>query len=146
MLIIPEPDFKLQQILKTRRAESVDQDLDEDDIKICNGIDPRSPHEPSMARELDLLSIQEDWEHDPEWVASCTPHLFPPPENASLIATKALQRELTVMLKEQKNARRLDELGWYIPPESIGDNLFQWIIELHSFPKDLPIALDMERE
>lgn len=146
VLNIPEPDYKLQQMLEARRAEDIEYDLDEDDVKICDGIDPDSSPESPMTPVLDSLSVKEDWKHDPSWVASCTLHLLPPPETASVMATKAIQRELTTMLKEQNNAKRLDELGWYIPQDSIGDNLFQWIIEFHSFPKDLPISQDMERE
>jgi len=47
-------------------------------------------------------------------------------------------------LREQDHAKSLSELGWYMPPEFIGDNLFQWIVELHSFEKDLPIAKDLK--
>ena len=47
------------------------------------------------------------------------------------------------MLKEQDRATSLKELGWYMPPGFIEDNLYQWIVELHSFDKDLPIAKDL---
>ena len=47
------------------------------------------------------------------------------------------------MLREQEHARALNELGWYLPLDFVGDNLFQWIVELHSFDPDLPVAKDM---
>jgi ubiquitin-conjugating enzyme E2 Q len=56
----------------------------------------------------------------------------------------ALQRELRAMLKEQEKADSLRDLGWYMPPEFVGDNLFQWIVELHSFDEALPIAKDLK--
>ncbi|KAJ3515034.1 hypothetical protein NM208_g15011 [Fusarium decemcellulare] len=38
----------------------------------------------------------------------------------------------------------LASLGWYIDFEKL-DNLFHWIVELHSFDKNLPLAQDMMR-
>ena len=82
--------------------------------------------------------------HDPSWVAACIQHVLPPPNDASRMATTTLQRELRRILKEQEDAKSLKELGWYMPPEFIGDNLFQWIAELHSFDPEIPIAQDMK--
>lgn len=145
-LTIPEPNYRLEKLLEARRGENVDHALDEDDITVCSGVDPRSPLPSPKIPELERLSIQRDWKHDPEWVASCSRHLLPAPQDALQEATRTIQRELAAMLKEQEDAQRLDELGWYIPPRSFGDNLFQWIVELHSFDQDLPIANDMKRE
>lgn len=85
-----------------------------------------------------------DWEHDPGWVEECVAHIMPPPVDAAQGATLALQRELKTMLKEQNNAHSLRELGWYLPPDNIDDNLYQWIVELHSFEDALPIAADLK--
>ena len=60
-----------------------------------------------------------------------------------MAATTALQRELKAMLREQGKAKSLSELGWYMPEDLIGDNLYQWIVELHTFDKDIPVARDM---
>ncbi|KAG6890413.1 hypothetical protein C0995_008767 [Termitomyces sp. Mi166 len=84
-----------------------------------------------------------DWKHDPEWVRRTTEHLMPPPSEASPSATMAVQMELMAMLREQQDARSLKELGWFMPPDLIADNLFQWIVEMHSFDDDLPIARDL---
>ena len=70
-------------------------------------------------------------------------HLIPPPTESSIQATNALQRELRAMLKEQKAAKSLKDLGWYMPEDLIGDNLYQWIVELHSFDSEIPVARDM---
>lgn len=86
----------------------------------------------------------DDWAHDPEWVADHVSHLMPPPVDASPSATMAVQRELKAMLKEQEGAGSFRELGWYMPPEFVGDNLFQWIVEMHSFDPALPIAKDLK--
>lgn len=37
----------------------------------------------------------------------------------------AVQRELRAMLKEQQSAKRLEDLGWYMPESLMSDNLFQ---------------------
>ncbi|KAJ6506730.1 hypothetical protein C8R45DRAFT_1090408 [Mycena sanguinolenta] len=93
---------------------------------------------------------KDDWKHDAEYVRRTVEHLMPPPLDSSPSATMAVQRELKTMMKEQEKAMTsaggLKELGWYMPEEFIGDNLFQWIVEMHSFDETLPIAKDLKRE
>ncbi|KAI5891455.1 uncharacterized protein SCHCODRAFT_02629145 [Schizophyllum commune H4-8] len=89
---------------------------------------------------------KDDWKHNPQWVEECLQHLMPPPVDANPSATMAVQRELRAMLKEQEKAGSLSELGWYMPPDCISDNIFQWIVELHSFDPEIPIAQDMKKE
>ncbi|RMD43203.1 hypothetical protein DV735_g1893, partial [Chaetothyriales sp. CBS 134920] len=66
-----------------------------------------------------------------------------PPKDASVSATNALQRALKEAVKVQKTAR-LSRLGWYIHAGHIS-NLYQWIVELHSFDEKLPLAQDMKK-
>lgn len=68
--------------------------------------------------------------------------LLEPPSYATQMATRALQRELTGTLKVQ-DSHPAHELGWYINPELIS-NVYQWIVELHSFETHLPLAKDMK--
>lgn len=93
---------------------------------------------------------KDDWKHDPAYVTSAIEHLMPPPFESTPSATMAVQRELKTMLKEQEKAEAssggLKELGWYMPPDLIGDNLFQWIVEMHSFDESLPIAKDLKNK
>lgn len=70
--------------------------------------------------------------------------LLKPPRYATTIATQTLQRELQTILKIQ-NSHPLSELGWYIDPELIS-NVYQWIVELHSFDRKLPLAEDMAKK
>ncbi len=72
--------------------------------------------------------------------------MLPPPVDSRPMATMAVQRELRAVLKDQEATRSLKELGWYMPLDYIGDNLFQWIVELHSFEEELPIARDLKRQ
>lgn len=68
--------------------------------------------------------------------------LLEPPSYATSMATKALQRELAGTLKVQ-DTHPAHELGWYIDRELI-NNVYQWIVELHSFESHLPLAKDMK--
>ena len=68
--------------------------------------------------------------------------LLAPPSYATPLATKTLQRELRATLKLQET-HPADELGWYLDAELI-TNVYQWIVELHSFEDHLPLARDMK--
>ena len=68
--------------------------------------------------------------------------LMEPPSYATSMATKALQRELAATLKVQ-DTHPAHELGWYIDRELV-NNVYQWIVELHSFESHLPLAKDMK--
>lgn len=68
--------------------------------------------------------------------------LLEPPSFATPMATKALQRELNSTLKIQ-TSQPAHELGWYIDRDVI-TNMYQWIIELHSFEPHLPLANDLK--
>ena len=65
-----------------------------------------------------------------------------PPAYATPVGTRTLQKELQATLKIQ-DATPAHELGWYIDRELIS-NVYQWIIELHSFEAHLPLAKDMK--
>ncbi|KAF2493350.1 hypothetical protein BU16DRAFT_465013 [Lophium mytilinum] len=68
--------------------------------------------------------------------------MLEPPAWATGSATKRLQQDFKALLKVQ-NTEPLHELGWYIDPELI-TNMYQWIVELHSFDPTLPLAKDMK--
>ncbi|RMZ76431.1 hypothetical protein DV737_g4803, partial [Chaetothyriales sp. CBS 132003] len=66
-----------------------------------------------------------------------------PPKDASISATNSLQRALKEAVKVQ-NTTPLSTLAWYINSDHFS-NLYQWIIQLHSFNEKLPLAKDMKR-
>ena len=70
--------------------------------------------------------------------------LLEPPSYATTQATKSLHSALKAMIKTQET-HPAHELGWYIDPELVG-NVYQWIIELHSFESHLPLASDMKEK
>ncbi|KAH8819983.1 hypothetical protein F5884DRAFT_849267 [Xylogone sp. PMI_703] len=69
--------------------------------------------------------------------------LMEAPSYATIAATVRLNRDLQTVLKIQRSTP-LDELGWYIDERSVS-NVYQWIIELHSFDPSLPLAKDMKK-
>ena len=70
--------------------------------------------------------------------------ILEPPSYATSMATKALQRELTATLKVL-DTHPAHELGWFIDRELIS-NVYQWIVELHSFESHLPLAKDLKQK
>ncbi|KAF6834987.1 ubiquitin conjugating enzyme [Colletotrichum plurivorum] len=68
---------------------------------------------------------------------------FTPPTWATENASRLLGKELSKLQKLQGKTA-LHELGWYIDFEKV-TNMFQWIVELHSFELSLPLAQDMKR-
>lgn len=58
-------------------------------------------------------------------------------------SAKRLAGDIKHMQKVQANTPP-HELGWYIDFGSI-DNMFQWIVEFHSFDPELPLAIEMKK-
>ncbi|KAH8594769.1 hypothetical protein B0O99DRAFT_513387 [Bisporella sp. PMI_857] len=68
--------------------------------------------------------------------------ILDPPTYATPAATMRLTREMQTIVKIQEKTP-LHEIGWYIHTENIS-NVYQWIVELHSFEETLPLAKDMK--
>lgn len=66
------------------------------------------------------------------------------PAWASSAATKCLMKDFKALIKTQ-NEQSLQNLGWHIDEDMI-DNMYQWIVELHSFDPTLPLAQDMKEK
>lgn len=149
---IPEQQRKLQQVVTLRRKELTELEYDEEDRAVFESGDAQkaatqaapTPSASSSKPSKSTENLGPDWQHDEAWVNPDTFRILPPPTDASSSATVAVQRELRTMLKEQQNATRLAELGWYMPESLISDNLFQWMVEMHSFDPELPLAKDMK--
>ena len=67
--------------------------------------------------------------------------ILEPPAYATPLGTRTLQKELQATLKIQ-DSTPAHELGWYIDRDLIS-NVYQWIVELHSFEPHLPLAKDL---
>jgi len=157
---IPEPSYKIERLLEKRRLEFLEEDFDDDDRLVFEH-DPETTSESQRCQQIQTQPTTDtttplllkkksrpanDWDHDPDYVRMAVEQLLPPPEDSSIAAAMALQRELRTMIKEQDSAVSFQELGWYLPPEFNDENLFQWIVEMHSFDPDLPIAQDMVKK
>ncbi|KAF6754673.1 hypothetical protein DFP72DRAFT_812438 [Ephemerocybe angulata] len=115
-------------------------DVDDDDA------DYRLPPAPKPKAPVVVEKPADDWKHDSDYVERALENLMLPPFESSPGASMALQKELRALLREQDAAKSFRELGWYMPPELVGDNLYRWVVEMHSFDPDIPIAKDMKRE
>lgn len=148
-VLIPLPEHKLEKLRMDRESEYMEEDQDEDDVSLFTDPAPtNSQLMGSVAHGVEepsrpVARPANDWKHNPDWVRETITHMMPAPTDSTSIATMALQRELNAMLKEQERAKSLKELGWYMAPGFIEDNIYQWIVELHSFDKDLQIAKDL---
>lgn len=69
--------------------------------------------------------------------------LLPPPPFANSAATNRLHKDYQTVLKVQ-NSTPPHELGWFTDQDQFGDNVYQWIIELHSFEESLPLARQLK--
>lgn len=65
------------------------------------------------------------------------------PQWADINSTKRLTSDIK-QLQKTYTSTPLHELGWYMDFENI-ENMFQWIVELHSFDPELPLAKDMKQ-
>ena len=70
------------------------------------------------------------------------------PQFATLGATRRLQKDFQSLVRLQQLAvaeNTMHELGWWVDPEKF-DNVYQWIVELHSFDQSLPLAKQMKQK
>lgn len=65
------------------------------------------------------------------------------PAWATSSATKRLMKDFRDLIQVQ-NTTPAHELGWHIDEDKI-ENMYQWIVELHSFDPALPLAQDMKK-
>ncbi|KAI1471328.1 uncharacterized protein F4812DRAFT_174264 [Daldinia caldariorum] len=113
-------------------TELVSSDEDEEDIAFLSYEEGHS--QKGQGYETDFRPGMLDFSTLPQ---------LPPPSYATSIAQKALGYEIKKLEKIQSTTP-LHKLGWYIDFEKM-NNMFQWIVEMHSFDSDLPLAQDMKR-
>ncbi|KAL9093244.1 MAG: hypothetical protein Q9159_000421 [Coniocarpon cinnabarinum] len=87
--------------------------------------------------------------YKPHSVAGQIPTM-PPPSYATPKATMTIQKAFREVVKTQESHikhKTLAELGWYLDVQHLeaSDNLYQWIIDMHSFPLDIPLGQDMQK-
>lgn len=65
------------------------------------------------------------------------------PQWADSYSSKRLAADIKQLQKVQTTTP-LQDLGWYIHLDNI-ENMYQWIVELHSFDPDIPLTKDMKQ-
>ncbi|KAG8670168.1 hypothetical protein FPOAC2_09513 [Fusarium poae] len=125
-----EPDFEnrdLDDLLASDGEDEISETLKRRRASTDSGIGYNTT--PFQPGQLDLGSLPKLAE--PTWAAS------------SPAALRALNNQIKELQKIQSSTN-ISALGWYIDFEKI-DNLFHWIVQLHSFDMDLTLAQDMIR-
>ncbi|KIJ62454.1 hypothetical protein HYDPIDRAFT_30416 [Hydnomerulius pinastri MD-312] len=155
---VPQPSYHIDKLLAACAKGCQEVGLDQEDRGVFDAPDDDDdPPEPNLSTETETIlegitttsafPPLEEWKPDAEWTERNVEEMSDPPRDSSPSATMALQKEFKAMLKEQKLAEKKNDLatlGWYMSPDHNGDNLYQWIVEMHSFDPELPISKDMK--
>jgi len=122
--------------------------LNGDDEEVAQQAEDDAASVDTEAEDLSLLLSDTEEEESPktDFLPGTLDHttlpLLEPPAYATPMASKSLQKMLASTLHVQET-EPAHGLGWYINPELIS-NIYQWIVELHSFEPNLPLAKDMK--
>ena len=155
---IPHPSYQLDKLVRACVLGRKDIILEAEDRAIFDGpqdepsgsgANPTSSRNTNVTAETRYVPPHSSraWKPDDKWIQRNAKELLPPPTESSLTASAALQREFRSIMREQNTAlarNDLATLGWYLPPQHNEDNLYQWLVELHSFDPELPITKDMK--
>lgn len=155
---IPQPSYQLDKLVRTCVFARKDIVFEAEDCAIFDGpkeVRPSSEVSASSSKEVIATTGTEKvstvpckaWTPNEEWIQRNATDLLPPPTKSSITASVALQREFRSIMREQTAAQErndLGTLGWYLPPQHNENNLYQWLVELHSFDPELPVAKDMK--
>ncbi|KAL2821331.1 hypothetical protein BDW59DRAFT_164214 [Aspergillus cavernicola] len=82
-------------------------------------------------------------DYEPENLDASSVQLLGAPTYATQEGINSLSRMLKEAMKTQATTP-LHELGWYIHGNII-ENMYQWIVELHSFNRNLKVAKDLQK-
>ncbi|KAL8923864.1 MAG: hypothetical protein Q9172_002952 [Xanthocarpia lactea] len=145
--------MKTGNLVGTDDPVLLSDDTDDEDLQILIDYDEDSHEDkPSIAVSSENSHAKSKFKPKPQetlttdFVPGTLDHmtlpLLNPPSFATPMATKALQRELNSTLKTQES-QPAHELGWYINRDLL-INMYQWIVELHSFESHLPLAIDLK--
>lgn len=145
--------------LPTKRGSDMivqDTDTDEEEIADVNALESHSGSSPPRLKRLCIKDAAEALEPSVEQPMDASMTDFKPgtlnlsslprlalPQWANPSSTKRLAAEIK-RLQEIQTTTPLHELGWYIHTDNI-ENMFRWIVELHSFDPELPLARDMKQ-
>lgn len=116
----------------------ISDDEDDDDDLLSHG------ETGSTNRKMDGSSIPKEGAYIPGSLDTSDLPMLPLPSYATGGASKRIQSDLRSIVRLQQT-QSIEELGWYVDT-SRTDNIYQWIVELHSFPEHLPLFKDMKEK
>lgn len=144
----PDPKSKTSAAsMKRRKTGSDSSSTDEEecaDIEAILSDDGSSVSSPARISTQDAATASEpltDFRPD-ALVLSSLPRLALP-QWADSNSSKRLASDIKRLQKAQTTTP-LHELGWYVHLDNI-ENMYQWIVELHTFDPELPLAKDMKK-
>jgi ubiquitin-conjugating enzyme E2 Q len=130
----PEDNFDSEDLLFLQ-----EQDLTTSAIDDFDDVQPFV----HLAPQEDYLLSPNDTTFRPKTLNFDTLPILQPPVYATPLASRALMSELKRFRKSQATTQQ-HELGWYMDTDRI-ENIYQWIVELHSFDYSTTLAQDMRR-
>ncbi|KAJ5885009.1 hypothetical protein N7495_009519 [Penicillium taxi] len=143
MIRSPSPDV----MIDSKSIATDDEDrmilLSDNESSKGNGFSDLSLNAGKKRSENGIITTDTENNFVPGTLRNKSLSLLESPKFANPVATRLLQRQLQTTLKVQKKEKSHD-LGWYIDPELI-ITPYQWIVELHSFDPELPLAKDMKK-
>lgn len=130
----------------TPELDPMDQQLFGTTLKRERDAELGSPDSGSKRSRTESITVSEDGlvtSFEAGRLDFSTLVLLEPPSYATTVGSQTLGRELKRLQKLQETTPSRT-LGWYIDFDRM-TNMYQWIIELHSFDQELPLARDMDK-
>lgn len=136
-ILASDDEDENRQMVRKRRRSLSDKDMENlRPVKLTTAMqNATTPSRPPLGNSsdfqpgvLDLNTIPRLIE--PTWASS------------SQAALQRLGRDIKDLQKTQAQSD-INSLGWYVNFDNL-NNMFQWIVELHSFAPELPLAKDMK--
>lgn len=121
--------------------DNISVKTDEEDINILLS-DDESPGTDTALQKKPIDKADLKTAFFPGTLDESTLPMLSPPKYATTPATKSLQQHLNIIIKVQ-NQVPLPDLGWYVHQNLI-NTVYQWIVELHSFDPEIPLAKDLK--
>lgn len=141
---LPSPSKRRKFLIGDYEKHESDDDVsiatDVEDIKILLS-DDESLTTTTVVQEA-VPETASKTEYQPGSLQEDSLPTLSPPQFATTSATKILQQHLSATLKIQGQVP-LHNLGWYVDHNLI-TTVYQWIVELHSFDSEIPLAQDLK--
>lgn len=141
---VQQATMSLKQDALGHQDDSEDEDAEDRTFLTKSGdVDDGGSTTPSSSEGSAVILDESKTDFRPGALDLDTLPKLNPPSYATGQAQKTLAKELQ-KLQATQSSFPLHELGWFIDFDKI-TNMFHWIVELHSFDKNLLLAQDMKK-